>query len=595
VKSFTIPSKAWAGFRGYKADPNNAGPEYLSQPSLNCLINENGIAETRMGIEDTGWDLNQANKPSKAIYIPTYDVTFFALGTKLKYVDHNAANAVVDTGLTLTTGTVTRFAYNRGDLYLSNTTDGLKRIVLGRLNDASATSGDATVTIDVDMAARLTVFGNTSGDLRISGTNEAFSSLVVSTGVVTLSGTLSASYTDNKFCIFVHDISSTHEKASKIVFWKERMHLMGFPSATDVDQPNNTVVTGQFVVGQTGATTIEKIIDFTYGTGGSTKIPLGDGGSQTNMLKAKDYIYFFKETESYVAGVADVTTSGAAIGETIPQLRDENFGCQNEDCAASMGNGEIAYLTRDRRIMRIKISTVTGAAVVYPDESFDLDMRYILRLMDDDQTGSLVFYHKGKRRLHVQVKVQGQWLTLIYDNNLSGGAWQPPITGWYFSDYFERKGVLYACDGTDDTVYRLYSTLNDNGAFIECYIASAIFDIDDASLKTFNVKGSITQQTTINLKTPVNAATTPIKTIAGKDYSYGTGAALNSFILGGTVLNGGGNVADTARYRKNFDSFPVDGNSVQMITWCFGDSQHYSVKSFLLTLESANTPFTPLS
>lgn len=591
MKGFAIP-KAWSGFKGYVADPNNAGPEYLSQPSVNCLIDENGVAETRMGIEDAGWDLNVAGYGAKTLYHSAYDITFFALGTKVKYVDHANGNTVVDTGLTLTAGTVTRFAEYLGDVYLCNSTDGIRRIAVGRLNGA-ASSGAATVICDVDFVSRLSVFGNTSGNLRVNGTAEAFSSLTVSSGTVTLSGTLSQSYADNTIAIFVHDISSGREKPSKIVFWKERMHLMGFPSASNVDQPNHTVVTGQFVVGETGATSIEKIIDFTYGTGGSTKIPVGKAGMMANLVGAKDYLYFFKSTEAYVAGVGDVTTTGTGIGGTIPVLRDENFGCLNEDCAAVMGNSEIAYLTSDKRIMRIRIASQNGAAVQFPDESFDVPMRKLLNLMDDDQTGALVFYHKGKRRLHVQVKIQAQWVTLIYDNNI--GAWQPPQTGWYFKDYFERKGVLYATDATDDTVYRVYSTFTDNASPIECWICTGIFDIDDCSIDSVKVKGQITQPTTINFKLPVNQGTTPTKTVTGSSYSYGTGSSLGSVMLGGETLGGEGESGDLATYKKVFDGFPRDGNSVQLLSWCLGDSFHYSLKSYQFQVLASDKPFTPLS
>lgn len=593
-RSFSIPRGEFPGFRGYTADVENASIDLLAPPSVNCLINEQGVAETRMGFEDTGWNLNQANKAATSHYMKKYDVTFFALGTKVLYVDHNNSNAVVDTGITLTNGTTTRFAEFCGDLYLTNTTDGLRRIVVTRLNGSASIGGD--ITIDRDGAARLSVFGRTTGDIRVNGTNEAYSSVTVSSGV--LDTTSSAAYTDNTIAIHVHDISGVSgiEKASKVFFWKRRLGMLGSEVAGNSDQPNNTLYYGKFA----GPANLEDIISFAagaYDAGGSTRELVGEEGRVTNAVPVQDYLYQFTEEGAYVTAASDVIISGTGIGTTTPDLKDENNGCVNEDCAVSLGNGEIAYVTPSKRIMRIRIAADSGAPIVFPDDSFDMPMRKLLALMDPDQTNALVYRHKAKKRVYFQLKISSEWVTLCYDSAIK--AWQPPQKGKAFKSVFERNGILYGTDLTDDTIYKLDSTYNDNGSPIECCIATGIFNTDDAMIKYVDMKGKITQPTTVHVKIPVNDAdlsTVHDHTIVGTTYTYGSGHTNGSVALGSTALAGdSSDTGDFARWKKVFDVFPSEANRAQVVTSSLGDGHSYSVSFVRLRGTMFSDSFTRIS
>lgn len=218
-----------------------------------------------MGYLDTAWDLNEANKSAKSLYIEKYNVTFFSLNGKVKYIEHDRADAIVDTGLSLTATETTTFAEYAGDVYCTNPTDGLRQIHVMRLNDSAPDSGDATFTIDQDGAGRLTAFGDTSGTMRIRGTAESYASLTTA-GVVTHSTTLSQTYADNDIVITVEDISSGKPLGSKIVFWKERMIIIGVRSATDTDNATQIAFMSQFA----SARDIQKIIVFGI-TGGASE------------------------------------------------------------------------------------------------------------------------------------------------------------------------------------------------------------------------------------------------------------------------------------------------------------------------------------
>lgn len=588
MRSFVLPSKGFSGFKGYISDPTNASPEYLSSPSLNCLVTETGKAESRTGYLES-FSIGVDGSPATAFYHKTYDIAFFALGTKLYYRDFTAG-ATYDTGITLTAGTTTRFAEFFGDVYLSNTTDGIYRIMVTRLNGAVAVGGD--VTVDVDGAARLSVFGDSTGNIRINGVNEAYGSLTVSTGV--LDTTSTAAYPDNAIAIFVDGPYSSLEKPSKILFWKSRMHIMGFPAATNADQPNNTVMAGQFVIGATGAAGIENIIDFTYGTGGSTKIVVAGGGRVTNLLGVQDVIYFFTEDKVLATLSSDIASSGSAIGLTIPDNKDELHGCLNEDSACVMGNDAITYITNDRRFMRIPIDPDTGNAVGRPDETFDIDIRGHLKNMDKDQAGALCFHYRGGRQTIFQVKITGQWYWFIFDHNIRTqvgsnvftGAWQPPQQIAPVRSLFERNGVLYGTDVSDDTVYTFFTTFTDNLTPIYAIIATGEFSVGNAMMKKAQLQGEVNQPSEVNIRCYVTNDTSgrrsgSAKVIDGADYQYSED---NS--IGAVPVGDGGVEAETtqiAKWRKEFDIFPSEATRAQLVAENQQDGGYFSISSFSLS------------
>lgn len=596
---FTIAPKA--GFKGYVSNPSLASVDYLSSPSQNCLVNESGEAESRPGYLEE-FSVGVDGSPATAFYHKTYDIAFFALGTKVYYRDFTN-RATYDTGITLTAGTTTRFAEFFGDVYLCNTTDGIIRIMVTRLNGAVA-AGAGTIAVDSDGAGRLSVFGDTSGNIRINGTNEAFASLVVSTGVLTLSGTASQAYANNAVAIFVDNGYSSLEEPSKILFWKSRMHIMGFPNATNADQPNNTVMAGQFVIGQTGAAGIELIADFTYGTGGSTKIVVAGGGKLTNFLGVQDVIYFFTEDKVHATLSSDISSSGSSIGLTIPDNKDELHGCLNEDSACVMGNDAITYITNDRRFMRIPIDPDTGNAVGRPEEDFDIDIRGHLKNMDKAQTGALCFHYRGGRQTIYQVRIMGQWYWFIFDHNIvreagNGfvrGAWQPPQQITPVRSLFERNGVLYGTDVSDDMVYSFFTTFTDNLTPIYSIIATGEFDVGNAMMKKAGLKGSINQPSEINIRcyvTNENAGrrSGSAKVIDGSAYQY---TEDNS--VGAVPVGDGGVEAETtqvAKWTKEFDIYPSEATRAQLIAENQQDGGYMSISYFYLTGDQNSGTFSP--
>ncbi len=673
---YITAKRPWSGFSGYFSDPANAGYTNVSSPSHDCMITSDRKVEKRRGYL-ADFSIGSANNPATSYYMKTYDIAFFALGTKLFYRDFTN-NATYDTQLTLTTGTTTRFTEFLGDVYLTNTTDGPRRVVVGRLNGAVA-AGATTISVDAAFAARLAAFSNTSGNLIINGTAEAFTqpttgsvsnatsdgglikittsanhglltgmqitiSGVTGTteangtwtitkidatnfdlqgsvfsnmysaggtwtgvaGVIGLTTPATQAYVDNTIVMYVHNISGVTgiEKPSKLLFWKSRLHLMGFPSATNVDQPNNSVICGQFVIGQTGATGIELIIDFTYGTGGSTKIVVGETGKVTNILGIKDFIYFFTENTVSATAASAIDTTGSAIGLTIPLVKDELHGCLNEDCATVMGDSALTYVTNDNRIMQLTISTDTGAAVSSPQEDFDVAIRQHLLQMSSDQTGAFAYHFRGGRQTIYQLNIAGQWTWFIFDHNVvvtnglvtQVGVWQPPQLINPAKNLFERNGILYGTDVDTDTVYTYFTNFSDNGTPIQCTVATGEFNCGNAMIQRAQLSGDINFPAQINLRCFVVNNTNgkrcgSTKYVNGSDYSYS-----DALTIGGIKVGDGGVAAETvqiAPWKREMDVYPSEATKVQLVLDEFMDGGYFSLYSYLINGESYSGTFKP--
>jgi hypothetical protein len=529
-------------------------------------ITKTGEAMYRKGIVATSFDLNNAGKGSRPFHVPRYNVTFFALNGKVLFVNHNNSDAVVDTGISLTEtdGRKTRFAEYAGDIYLTNTTDGLRQIHMGLVNDAAATLGDGFITVDQDLAGRLLAFGDSTSSLRIA-TSTPFAETMASvaaTGVVTLSDTLDAAVPNNTVVYTVEDISSGRPFASGITFWKERMILWGVVYDTAIDSATNILYMSKFAT----LTDIQNIIDFDA-AGTAAKEMVGKGGVLTNVLSTRDYLYAFTQNETYYGGVdqVDATTGGMPL-----LLLSNQYGCINEDCAADLGNGLAAFMSNNKRILGIRISTPSGAPAVFVDETFDSPISNTLSLLDSDQSDAFFFYAPNDHRLYVHNNVDTQRIVLKFNTEIQ--RWEPPTTGWSMGGMYVRNGVTYATELTDDTVYQCGEGYEDNGIEYEKAMATSLLEGDDGKttlrLQSVSVSGRASELASVTVESYVGGSTTPQQ----KTFSTPSGVsqgALGSVPLGTTTLGAGSGVEMT-KYDKLFGIYPTFGQSYQLVVRSLG-------------------------
>lgn len=591
-KPFTIGAKAW---KGYTDDAQNAGVDILCPPSVNCTIDKNGVAKTRKGYEDTGLDLSQSGKPARAFYVPNFDVTFFAVGTKVYYIVGEPDSATkYDTGITLTDGTTSRFEEHNGVVYVTNATDGCYGFLLTRLNGA-VSAGAASIVTDVEGAGVASAFDTAlspgTKNLRINGTNEQYSSITVATGTFTLSGTASQSYTDDTIALVVYVLTGTFPKCDKIVAWRETLHFIGLSANTANAASSDRLQTSLVFTKSATATASENVLSFSS-PGGSELV--GKSGKLVNAVATRDYLYLFKDNGVYYIGIDDINTS---TGARPPRLLSENYGCLNADSAVDMGNGEVAFITNTNRIIRIKIASDSGAPVVFPDETFDRPYSNTLPMMDQSQPDAQFFYDTTQKRAFAQVTVDGNVITLPYNQDI--GAWEPPFSGYFFKSHFIRKGIHYATDRTDDTVYKLDLTLDDDGTPIECVMASSIVEFEDGRVTCkfdqLELSGALTENAEIQAETIVNKGTSQTKTIDATGVNFGSSPALGSVAMGSVVLGDGDMGDEMGDFDKRFAIYPSLGSDLQIILSTAGEGQAFAWNSYTIRAKAMTSSALTLS
>jgi hypothetical protein len=550
---------------GYIDDPRKAGPNHLAPPSQNVDILKTGEAVYAKGFVSSGIDLGNAGKASRPFHVPRYNVTFYAINGKVLFVNHNNSDAVVDTGISLTNtnGRQTRFGEYAGDIYLTNTTDGLRQIHMGLVNDSAANAGDPNITVDQDLAARFMAFSDTTSTLRIATTTpftEAMSS-VAATGVVTLTGTLDANVPDNTVVYTVEDISSVVPFCSGITFWKERMILWGAIYDAADDSATNLVFMSSFAT----LTDLQNIIDFNAANTAAREM-VGKGGVVTNCLATRDYLYMFTQNETYYSSVADVN---ATTGGTLPQLLSNQYGCINEDCAADLGKGLAVFMTNNKRIIGIRIASETGAPVVFPDESFDSPVGNTVALLDSDQSDSFFFYAPNDHKCYMHCNVDNTRLVLKFNTEIQ--RWEPHRTGWSMGGMFVRNGVTYATELTDDDIWQLNEGFKNNGQDYEIIIATSLIEDSDGrttlSLESIGVSGRASELSTVTIESYVGNGTPQQKTFTVPPAS--SSGSLGSVALGSLTL-GSGSGQELVDYDKYLAIYPKYGQSYQMAARSIG-------------------------
>ena len=579
-----------AGFPGgYKYDPRNRLPSEMCSPSANVRLTRGFSAITRAGYTDTGWNLNQSGKSGMPLYIPRFNVSLIGIAAKIYYIDHNADDAICDVGLTLTTGTVTRFEEAAGQVLATNKTDGQRLIVFTKLNDAAATAGDATVTVDIDGSARIDRFDTALsgvGALRIKGTSEPYTSLVATTGVITLTGTLSQTYADDTVATVVYDISSGRPKASKLVYWKEYLHAINVSEA-DASATSDVPPAVVHFTDVVTAATIEKLIAWTGGTSGRELV--GKSGVLQNAVPTNNNLYLFKEDKTFRIAVSDVN---ATTGARPPQLFLNNEGCANEDSAVNMGS-DIVFATRSRRILRILYADQLATSTQQLDTSFDDDVLPLLAQLDEQYwTGCHMHYDTGERILYFQAQFGGTYLTLCYENRpiyddegnmISKGRWLPPDTNKIFKAYFNINSDLYATDFADDTIFKINDGTKDNETDMPCVIAFGKNELKGGKVtcmwKEIEVTGGMTSNTTVTFEPMVgdDDANTKDLTVSG---SSEDSEEVGTVVIADITISGGGTGAEMIDFAERLAIYPSLGSSFQPIFSSLGDGHAFRIDSY---------------
>lgn len=499
------------------------------------------------------------NGPITAFYHERYDAHVFA-GDDVKYWDGTNLHSL---GIALTEEV--QFDEYLGDLYFINNAEGLQRLVFTRVNGAVA-AGATSVVIDTDGAARLAQFGINGGTFEADGTTFTFTNVDVPTATLTINPA-PAALADNT--VIVHNaanIGASVPVGKKLAIWKESLHIIGSETHPGADAPAYTLSYGKFAV----ADQIEDIVDFT--NNGYELV--GHGGQLRNVVPTDDFLFVFKDDETYTIGVGDVDI---VSGSRAPQLLSSNYGTPNCKCAVEM-EGDVVWLTQNRRIVKSRFSIIDTGSVVVPDETFDAPVREILDLLDEDQSKSVVTYHKAKKLLYVECTVAGQRLTLVWDNNI--GRWLPPDTNKRFNFFYDVKSSLYATDLIEDTIYEIEVGRNDDETPIDCVFAGGAFESEELlDWSEVEIQGKITSPTVVSYEPEVDDSPITPKTFDASALSFGTGLSFGNVPVALSGFGGKIEATEKAPFRKRLANYPPIGSKFQWQFKLAGDAHSMDLVS----------------
>ena len=546
---------------GYKDVPRNAfgkkGEFMLTSPSKNCRITEGGEAYTRPGYVDGGIEVNQAGKLTRGWRMEQFDLTFFCVGTKIYYTEGelSPSSTLYDTGVTITNGQAqqTRFLEYAGCMISSNKTDGSYLFMVTKLNGA-ASSGATSLICDRDGVSTVSIFNTalslSSFNVRINGTNEAATG--TNLGAATFTGmTLSQAYADNTIAMVVFDLTAKYPKCAKIVEWENMLHFIDVSVDDAIFSSDINRATVPFTPPAT-ATAMENMLTITT----TNTSVFGKPGKITNALSVKDYLYLWTENAAGFCHTDNLNRT--SFSHPISVFEGRNYGCINADSAIDIGNGLIPFITPQNRIVAIKTVLNNGAVLQYPDETFDDGIQTTIKFADDDQTNAFAYYHSGGKLAYFQMQVSAVLLQFVYDNKAEVSEWLPPDDDKPFSGYFERKGKLFGTELTDDTVYQMDVGNTDNGVPFGCVMAHGLYDSKQtAEWKSIELKGSITQDTTVDVETILDSSTSAAKTIESSDYSFTGGRSFSDVAVGDLVVGGATSDTPIADYIEEYAIAPV--------------------------------------
>jgi hypothetical protein len=517
------------------------------------------------------------DKTAYPYHLERYNITLFATGTKVIFIDHNNNDNIVDTGLTITDDVVTEFDESHGDIYLINPVDGLIRIMFTEVV-ADAAAGATQLTIHTDGAARLSQFSITAGNIRIGGIDYSFSAVDLLTGNLTVTP-LSNAITSSSVA-FVTQLVPNAPKGSKVLAWKDSLNIIGVENniggTGNSELPQSTLYYSDF----SATIAPERIIDFAGGKAGSELV--GHHGVLQNIIATKDFVYLFKDNETYFINTNSVDIN---TGSRFPQLFSSIYGCPNTKSATVMEN-VVVFLTSNKRIIRTNIIIEGGSTQIQPDETFDSPIRELLDSLDDDQTEARVWYQTKRKELHIKCRIQGSILELIYDNDK--GIWCPPDTNKFNNGFFEIKGEPYCTSDFDDTIWRMDSGTSDDGADIESIVAFGEFEHKDSRTTVdwgkYAVSGGMTKGTVINWEPIINGTIGTTKVITDKFVIFAPATPIAANPIGSVVL--GGSIIDqiAGDFDEKLAIYPAKARRFKPILRANGDGHFFFISSWSIEL-----------
>lgn len=502
----------------------------------NIRFLESGGFYTRPGYIDSSNSTGQAKAWDGLYAMDDNSLVFTITNGKIYHNGSGSMNSLIYS--TMTVGKKTFMKEYNGDVYLTNPTDGFKRIAISTLQN-QVNLGTGTLEVAAGQGWR---FG-TSGTINVNGDDITYTArtddlLTISTP------TIAVAHSPGEYVTEVTAPANT-PAGTALAFWAEKCLVIGVQGTLGNKYTDSTLFYSETAT----AATPEKIYSFLS----SGRELIGKGGTLTAIISTRDNTLLFKRR-----GIEYVYEIDASSGAPLHKEISSIYGVPGPDCVCQMGNVVVFFTGKELKTIGLQSETVNTFTL---NENFDKKIRRTLALLDEDQSDAVLIFDNKRRLLKLFANYNGQRICFVYlvpgatnNNKRFSGAWSIDVGKnadkaviWKNDLYFSASDMLFQDEFGQD----------DNGSPIhviaECkeFTANKFMEPDEWHKVAF--VGAMGEGASFDLTVYVDNTAVATDTAEASDLVTPSGGfPIGASPIGYAVLGGGGTGGNTTIYPFDF-------------------------------------------
>lgn len=402
---------------------------------------ESGGFYTRPGYLDSENSTGEAKKWDGLYAMEDNSLVFAVTNGKIFHNGSGSMNSLIFSSLTA--GKTTFMDEYNGDVYLTNTTDGFRRIAISTLQSALTAGVSTTLTVEGGQGWR---FGS-SGIINVNGDDITYTSRT--NDVLTIT----AATVTNNHAIgeYVTEMSAPAgaPNGSALAFYAEKCFVIGVPGTSGNKYTSSTAFYSETAI----ASTPEKVYSFLS----SGRELIGKGGDLIAIISGRDNLFLFKRKSiEYVYSID--ASSGAPLHKEISSI----YGVPGPFCVTQMGNLIVFFTGKELKTIGFQSEAASTFTI---DSFFDKKIQKTLQLLDEDQSDAILIFDKKRKLLKLWANYSGQRVCFVYflptkanNDKRFSGAWSIDIgkdadraTVWKNDIYWSSADLLFRDEfGLDD-------------------------------------------------------------------------------------------------------------------------------------------------
>jgi hypothetical protein len=417
----------------------------------NIRVLENGGWFTRPGYIDAGLSTGENARFDGLYALDDNSLVFGIINGKIYHNGTGSMNSLIYSSMTA--GKSTEMKEYNGDVYLTNTTDGFKRIAISTLQNNLTAGVTGFLTVAAGQGWRFP----TSGTVNINGDDITYSSRT--NDILTIdASTVAVNHIIGEPVVEVTSVSGVN--GSDLDFYAEKCFVTGVPGAS-----GNTYTDSVAFYSETAtAANPEKVYDFPTGN----RELIGKGGGITAIISTRDNMFIFKKRSIEYVYSIDVT-SGAPLHKEISSI----YGVPGPGCVCQMGNLVVFFTGKEIKTIGLQSETVNTFTI---DPYFDKKIQRTLQNLDEDQSDAVLIFDNKRKYLKLWANYNGNRICFIYfvptkanNSKRFSGAWSIDI-GKSADRAIIWKDDLYW--SSTDIIFQDEFGQDDNGAPISVVVES---------------------------------------------------------------------------------------------------------------------------